>query len=203
MHTSVGYRKELPYIAGMSQALQDNPKPTGSALKLKRVGEHLFRSQTSGRYYMLVKRVGKIFHTSLKTCDKEVAKIRLEEYLAEVPGLKPGSGKMTFEELVEEFKTVVIPAMEVKESSKDFRKFCVASIMENWPEKTKRVRMIGKDDCLKWYAARSEKDGPSYLNNMASTLKMIFDRAVEKGYITKSPAKDLKRMKPQKSEPSA
>ena len=58
----------------------------------RRVGENLYRLNTSGGYYALLKRGGKQFRKSLKTTDKELAKRRLGELREKVGRLSTDKG---------------------------------------------------------------------------------------------------------------
>jgi len=195
----------------MNPSLQDKTKPTSSRFSLKRVRDHLFREQTSGRYYLLAKRNGKIFRQSLKTTDFQVAKGRIERVLDGIPLLRPGTGTMTFEELTTEFCEIEIPSMKGKPSTKAFWGYCVQGILKSSSgilrtcsgdgTRPKKIKDITTDDCKRWYAQRSQKVGLSHLNHEVAVLKLIFKRAVKQMYLAANPASELSFTKPAKGKP--
>src|SRR5580658_4789340 len=64
------------------------------------VGENLYRLESSGGYYALVKRGDKQFRRSLKTKDRKLAERRLTEYRAQVGNLKiSDESRLSFEEV--------------------------------------------------------------------------------------------------------
>lgn len=64
----------------MSVSTPESSKtPQSKGPDFRKVGENLYRLNTSGKYYALLKRGGKQYRKSLKTTDKELAKRRLGE----------------------------------------------------------------------------------------------------------------------------
>jgi len=62
-----------------------------------KVAETLYRLESSGGYYALLKRGGKQFRRSLKTRDRKLADRRLSELRAKVGGLRiSADAKLTF-----------------------------------------------------------------------------------------------------------
>ena len=65
------------------------------------MAECLYRNNSSGIYYALVKKAGKQIRRSLRTTDRKFAERRLADFRRQVTQLKEGSGdkRVTFKEL--------------------------------------------------------------------------------------------------------
>ena len=72
--------------------LESSKTPQSKGSDFRKVGENLYRLNTSGGYYALLKRGGKQFRKSLKTTDKELAKRRLGELREKVGRLSTDKG---------------------------------------------------------------------------------------------------------------
>ena len=81
--------------------LESSKTPQSKGPDFRKVGENLYRLNTSGGYYALLKRGGKQYRKSLKTTDKELAKRRLGELREKVGRLSTDKGirNITFDEL--------------------------------------------------------------------------------------------------------
>src|SRR5262245_3192164 len=67
----------------------NTPVPTGNPAMpvFNKVGENLYRLESTGTYYGLLKRAGKQFRRSLKTTDRKLADRRLADFRLQVGGL--------------------------------------------------------------------------------------------------------------------
>src|SRR6266498_3445717 len=63
----------------MNPSVKKDAEPTGETV-FHKVGENLYRLESSGGYYGLVKKGGKQFRRSLKTGDRKLAERRLKEF---------------------------------------------------------------------------------------------------------------------------
>ena len=75
-----------------------------------RVAENLYRLDTSGGYYALVKRGNKQFRRSLRTKDRKLADRRLSEFCARVGSLKiTAEAGQSFDEVAKRWMAVTGP----------------------------------------------------------------------------------------------
>src|SRR5206468_7613359 len=73
-------------------------QPAGQSV-FHKVAENLYRLESSGGYYALLKRAGKQFRRSLRTKDRKLAERRLHELRAKVGALQiTADAKMSFEQ---------------------------------------------------------------------------------------------------------
>ena len=63
----------------MKTVLENEPKPAVQQPVFHKVAENLYRLESSGGYYALIKKGGKQFRRSLKTKDRKLADRRLKE----------------------------------------------------------------------------------------------------------------------------
>ena len=71
----------------MKKLLKNDAKPAAVQPVFHKVAENLYRLESSGGYYALVKKGGKQFRRSLKTKDRKLADRRLKEIKEQVGGL--------------------------------------------------------------------------------------------------------------------
>src|SRR5436305_203860 len=75
-----------------------NPKPAAGQPVFHKVAENLYRLESSGGYYALVKKGDKQFRRSLKTKDRKLADRRLKELKEQISGLSlADDSKLGFE----------------------------------------------------------------------------------------------------------
>ena len=72
--------KHRPARAERAGASESQTLPNTSQLTFTKVAECLYRNESSGIYYALVKRHSKQFRRSLKTSDRQLANRRLAEF---------------------------------------------------------------------------------------------------------------------------
>jgi uncharacterized metal-binding protein YceD (DUF177 family) len=91
------------------------------------VSENLYRRESSGVYYPLLKRGRKQFRRSLKTADRALAKRRLNELREQIGNLAShDNAAITFDELGERWLATVRHTM--KESTVARRKRCLKAV---------------------------------------------------------------------------
>ena len=81
----------------------------------------------------------------------------------------------------------------IADSHRNFRKWCVRSLLKNWNGLDDlKLAAIKKESCREWAKRLSEKVGPQYFNNVLGTFRAIFKRA---GYQPEdNPLHEIKRL---------
>jgi len=157
-----------------------------------RVAENLYRLETSGGYYALIKRGDKQFRRSLKTHDRKLADRRLVELRAQIGNLTiGGDARLTFDEVAERWKAVSQHGL--KPSTVLRRVTCIKNLSPFFAGMT--VRNIQAHHCERWLAERGPKKAPQTLVHELDTMRLIFDYAISLGLMLKNPAEGIKRRK--------
>ena len=77
--------------------LKEQTQPTNDWQTLTNIGDNLYRSSKSGKYYAIFKRNGKQIRRSLKTTDKQLAQRKLAELRSKIGQLDTGdAAKIAF-----------------------------------------------------------------------------------------------------------
>lgn len=149
-----------------------------------------------GTYYAQTRRQGKLIRQSLKTTDRKLAERKLRDFLERAARIRPGSGNVTFADMVQRFRETELAVKDLKPRGREYREYCIESLLRKWPDLTNLpVRNITRSDCERWFAKRREKISTQLLNNELGTLKMILEFAVREGIVMDNPARSLKRLK--------
>ncbi len=160
------------------------------------VAECLYRKNSSGVYYALIKRGGKQIRRSLKTNDRKLATRRLADFRDKVARLDPntGSTRLTFGEVAKRWldswrahlrpKSIIGREGNIKQLSYTFG---VAP-----------VRGITRVDCEAWAEKRSPGVSASTFNQERDTLRVVLDYALREGLILDNPAKVIVRRRSDK-----
>lgn len=168
-----------------SKRSESSPK-----LSFHRVGENLYRRESSGVYYANLKRGRKQFRRSLKTADRELAKRRLGELRVEVGSLVSHDAKaLTFDAVAERWQESV--RHTVKESTAARRQGCIKALSPFFAGLT--LRNVTTAHCEAWVAKRGCKIAPQTFAHELDTMKAVFDYAKEQGMILRNPAQSIKR----------
>ncbi|WP_269537366.1 tyrosine-type recombinase/integrase [Cerasicoccus fimbriatus] len=168
------------------------PEPVKSSQSTYvKVAECLYRHETSGSYYALVKNNGKQIRRSLKTKDLKLAKRRLGQFRKDVSrlDLTDGKSKISFAELAEKWRATI--TAHLKPSSTRRRETSINQLNRYFGKDT--IRSITRNDCDAWVQKRSPKIAASTFNNERETLISIFDYAIREGVILENPATVTKR----------
>jgi integrase len=161
-------------------------------LVFHRVAENLYRLETSGGYYALLKRGDKQFRRSLKTKDRKLADRRLVELRGQVGNLTIGDdARLSFDEVAERWKAATQHGL--KPSTVLRRETCIRNLSPFFKGTT--VRHIQPHHCERWLAERGAKMAPQTLVHELDTMRLIFDYAVRIGLMMANPARDIKRRK--------
>ena len=159
---------------------------------LHRVGQCLYRSAQSGRYYAIVKCAGRQIKKSLKTCDRALAKRRLVELKGKVSRLSGDAGsRERFAEVAQRWLDADGPTMKAASLGR------MESIVKNLNTTfgTSRTRAILRTDLERWAARRIKDVSARTFNYDRQILIRIFEFAMQGGIVLENPAAALRHMK--------
>lgn len=179
----------------------------GTQATYKKVGECLYRNESSGTYYAWLKIHGKQVRSSLGTKDLPIAKRKLRVLREDYTRIDVTAGKKSLEELTKDFEATLGGLAE--QTQKD-KKRVLKRIRERWPGSAKRdVQKIKPGEAREFLAGFTGRgdvgDGASSHNAALELLRALFDRAVEDGIIARSPVENItsrKRAQPIRLTPS-
>jgi len=155
-----------------------------------RVAENLYRLETSGGYYALVKRGGKQFRRSLRTKDRKLAERRLAEFQGQVGNLTiSDDARLSFEEIAARWMATT--AHSLKPASVTRRQTCIKNLAPFFKGVT--IRNIVPQHCEAWVTTRGAKIAAQTMAHELNVLRAVFDYAVELGLMLSNPAKGIKR----------
>lgn len=158
----------------------------------KRVSENLYRLETSGGYYALVKRGGKQFRRSLKTKDRKLAERRLAEFQDQVGNLTiSDEAKLSFDEIADRW--MANTSHTLKPATIARRKLYLKSLSPFFAGIS--IRNVQPQHCERWLEKRAPKIAPLTMGYELATMKALFEFAVKRGLMLKNPARDIKRAK--------
>lgn len=159
---------------------------------MKRVGHCLYRSEKSGIYYAILKRIGKQIKRSLKTSDHALAKRRLADLQGKAARLSSGeTGRISFEVLAARWLEAAGTSM--KPSSLERQRLVLKSLNHFLGQTL--VRTISKPMAEQWAAQRSKEVSARTVNYERQTLIRILDYAMRDGLILDNPARVVKKLK--------
>jgi integrase len=168
------------------------PEEDKAARKLvfHRVAENLYRLESSGGYYALVKRGKKQFRRSLKTGDRKLAERRLAELRAQIGNLViSDDARLSFDEIAARWMDTTGHAL--KPSTVTRRQSCLKNVSPFFAGLA--VRNIQPQHCERWLTERGAKIAPQTMAHELNTLRNVLDYAVRLGLMLSNPAKDIKR----------
>jgi integrase len=158
-----------------------------------KVAECLYRSDSSGVYYALLKKSGKQIRRSLKTSDRKLAERRLAEFREKVDRLDLGEGKtrLTFDDVAKRWLDSI--RSHLKPSSALRRETSLKQLRPTFGSLP--VRGITRLQCEDWAKHRSPEIAASTFNNERETMRSVLDYALREGLIMDNPAKVIGRRK--------
>ncbi|MGO8677734.1 MAG: tyrosine-type recombinase/integrase [Limisphaerales bacterium] len=160
-----------------------NEKPPGSpsGVIFHKVGQNLYRLESSGTYYALFKRGGKQIRKSLKTTDGALARRRLSELREKVSRLNQGKGasKLTFAELAARWLST--HRVHLKEKSISRLDTCLKGLDPYLGQVA--IRSLNAQHCEAWLTKRGKEISPSSYKHERRTLISVLDYAVRDGLI--------------------
>jgi len=161
-------------------------------LVFHRVAENLYRLETSGGYYALVKRGNKQFRRSLKTKDRKLAHRRLTEFQAQIGNLTiSDDARLSFDEIAKRWMDTTKHTL--KASSITRRETCIKNLAPFF--RGVAIRNVQAQHCERWLTERGSKIAAQTLAHELNAMRAIFDYSVRLGLMLTNPAKDIKRRK--------
>lgn len=184
----------------MQATPSESPKPGTPSRKpvFVKVAECLYRNQSSGLYYALVKRGGKQFRRSLRTTDRAVATRSLADYRRKVERLAaPTAARhVTFAELGRSW--FAFASATLKPSSATRRELAMRQLFPHFGHLP--VRNITRRDCEAWAAKHAAEVSASTYNKEVETLRLVLGYAKREGLVLENAAETLKRRKMEKGK---
>lgn len=164
-----------------------------ASTRFLKVAECLYRNESSGRYYALLKRSGKQIRRSLKTSDRKLAERRLRDFRAKVDQLDPKKGKLkiTFDDLGKTWLDTLRPTL--KQSSFNRRELSYRQLKRYFGGVN--IRHITRAQCEQWAQKRSPQLAASSFNNERETLISILDYGEREGLLLANVARVVRRRK--------
>lgn len=157
-----------------------------------RVAENLYRLESSGGYYALLKRGAKQFRRSLKTKDRKLADRRLSELRGLVSNLTiSDDAPISFDDLAKRWMAATSHAL--KPSTIARREQYLRSVAPFFAGMA--IRNVRHHHCERWVAERGPKIAALTMAYELSTMRALFDYALKLGLMLTNPAKDIKRPK--------
>jgi len=140
------------------KASQSQPTPAGESKSpwQKTSFANLVRYVPSGTYFARLRVKGKLHFRSLKTKTLSVAKLKLSDFEKAERGAVENQtrleeGKVTFQDLINEYKARLETNPASKPRSRVYRHECLDRLLQTWPVLPKlEARRIGKDECEQW-----------------------------------------------------
>jgi hypothetical protein len=157
-----------------------------------RVAENLYRLESSGGYYALLKRGDKQFRRSLKTKDRKLADRRLAELREQVGGLViSDDARLSFGDIAQRWMDAT--AHTLKASTVTRRKTCIKNLTPFFAGIS--VRNLQPQHCERWVKGRAGEIAAQTMAHELNTMRAVFDYAAQHGLLLSNPAKHIKRRK--------
>jgi integrase len=165
-------------------------KPANGHPVFHNVGENLYRLESSGGYYALIKKGGKQFRRSLKTKDRKLAERRLKDIKE-----KMGVLRVT-EDPHGNFTALAARWLDSRkhrlaESTVDWHGFLIKSLAVFFGPAS--IRNISVDDCERWAKTRRKTGGTKAFVSELDTMNAVFQYAIRHGLILTNPAAHIER----------
>lgn len=174
----------------LSNTLNPSGKPVSPVFN--KVGENLYRLESSGTYYGLLKRASKQFRRSLKTADRKLAERRLAELRQQIGNLSLSEdASATFGDVARRWLETTRHAL--KSSSVKRRETCMKNLAPYFNGVT--IRNATARHCERWLTERGSKIAAQTFAHELNTMNGVFGYAVRQGLVLANPARDIKRRK--------
>ena len=171
---------------------------TPESSPFRKVAECLYRNESSGIYYALVKRTGKQYRRSLKTTDRKLAERRLSDFRQKVGLLSrtASPNQFSFSDIADRWIETLRPTLKPMSLSRR-----VVSLKQIKPYfATLSVRQLSTSACEEWAAKRSPSISASTYNNERDTIIAVLAYAKREGLLLDNPAEVLPRRKLSKTQ---
>ena len=163
---------------------------TARKVVFHRVAENLYRLETSGGYYALVKRNNKQFRRSLKTKDRKLADRRLAEFQAQVGNLViSDDARLSFEQIAQRWQEATQHTLKPRSIIR--RATCIKNLTPFFKDVT--IRNILPQHCERWLIERGPKIAAQTFAHELNAMRGVFDYAVRLGLMLVNPAREIKR----------
>jgi len=183
-----------------------SPKVSGPKWRSFPKVPNLLQYVSTGLFYARVQVNGKNIRKSLKAKTWSTAKLRLQDFLNRQVTAPPDVEALPFAAAVQTYEASLKIETTIKESSKQFRRWCIATLKKSWPELWKRnIEEVTEDECKAWGSRMHNQFGAQYYNNIIGTLKLILDAGIAQyvglgGTRFQNQAKVLSRARPGKKD---
>lgn len=166
------------------------PKPQQA---LCRIADCLYRSNVSGIIYAIVTHGGRQIRRSLKTRNKDKARVRLAKLRADLLEADTHRhdaelARQSFEDAAGCWLQSVSAALRPRTIAR--RQASIKALAVHFPQPIGRITRADVD---KWSARRSQETAPATYCKELEALRLILAFAVERGAMPRSPAAHLKR----------
>ncbi len=154
------------------------------------VGENLYRLETTGGYYALLKTGSKQIRRSLKTGDRKLAERRLAEFRKDVGNLRitPDSS-LPYREIANRWLAATRHAL--KAASIRRREGCIIATAPFFEGLA--IRNVGREHVERWVTERGTSISAQSFAHELGTMKGVFAYAVDAGLILANPAAHIAR----------
>lgn len=178
--------------------IQEDATETAGKSAFRKVAECLYRNESSGIYYALVKRAGKQFRRSLKTTDRKLAERKLAEFRGKVALLSQtaSASRFTFDDVAKRWLEALKPGL--KPSSYRRRETSLGQLRPYLG--ALGLRQITSRTCEDWAAKRSPEVSASTYNNERDVIISILAYAQREGLLIDNPGKFLARRRLPKTQ---
>jgi integrase len=157
-----------------------------------KVAENLYRLESSGGYYALVKKGGKQFRRSLKTKDRKLADRRLTEIKEQIGCLSlTDEGKLGFKVVANRWLESVKHTFAA--GTIEQREIRIKNLAPFF--KGTSLRSITAVQCEQWAVKRGAKLAPQTFVHELETMRNVFKYAQQHGLVLSNPATVIKRPK--------
>jgi integrase len=157
-----------------------------------KVAENLYRLESSGGYYALVKRGGKQFRRSLKTKDRKLADRRLKEIKGQIGCLSlSDDAKLDFEAVANRWLESVKHTLAA--GTIEQRKIRIKNVTPYF--KSIPLRNITPFHCERWAIDRGAKLATQTFVHELESIRNVFKYAQQHGLVLSNPATTIKRPK--------
>ena len=159
----------------------------------RRVGENLYRYSSSGVYYARFRTKGKEIQRSLKTCDRELAKRRLQEEITKASKVDFKLGKLTLRELLGLYEESV---KQFAPKTIGTRRGILNVFKRTWSHGLEiAVNSLSTGQLDLWLASQRARVKNATYNEYARFLRQLFDIAVKHRALAVSPAASIRGLK--------
>jgi len=177
----------------MQMNAQNPSQPVGQPV-FHKVAENLYRLESSGGYYALVKKSGKQFRRSLKTKtkDRKLADRRLKELKGQIGCLTlTDDAKLGFETVANRWLESIQRTLAASTNQqREIRIKNLAPFFKGTP-----LRNITAVQCERWAVKRGAELATQTFVHELETMRNVFSYALKHGLILTSPATTIKRPK--------